>query len=229
MRSPLLALAFAAMTVLPAQARGLKDHEVDSVKGTATPASAEPVLRSRLVRNGPDAARNAAGTAADEGPCPMWSDACAEPRRAQAFIKVAVITPINPGFKALGAAGKTGTIDGPGAPGNGSYTVDANNPYEVKLTIKTGRIDAQLTLSRDPSTGKDTVRRNGRIWKQGAWTTSKDVSFPAQLVYDAARDNGTITWNEEGLAKKEGYWHGASGTTMTIELGGGWDHDFSQD
>ena len=49
--------------------------------------------------------------------------------------------------------------------------------------------------------------------------------------YDAGRDRGLIRWQENGAWKQEGYWGGgrAGRRGMTIELGGGWDHDFSRD
>lgn len=214
MRIPVLAALIVALAAWTGGARSLKEHAVESVGGTA--------VKSGPVVNGPDAVRDAD----DAGPCAMWAEGCVGPKAVQ-FQGTGKVTPINTGFLALGSAGTKGSVDGPGAVANGTYVVDENSPYRVSLTIKTGRMDAQLTLERDPATGSDTVRRKGKIWKKGAFTPYGEVSFPGRIVYDAGRDSGTISWTEDAVAKQEGYWNGASGAAMTIELGGGWDHDFS--
>jgi len=145
----------------------------------------------------------------------------------------AAATPVNAGFRALGPAGSTGKVDGPGRQGNGSYRVLRNDPFLVELTVRTGYVDGTTTLSRDRATGRDTMRFVGRVWDRdaGRFSEPQDVTAEVQISYDAGRDRGLIRWQEDGVEKQEGYWGGgrAGARTMTIELGGGWDHDFTRD
>ena len=140
--------------------------------------------------------------------------------------------PLQTGFMALGRAGKTGSVDGPGRQGNGTYRVEQNDPYALKLRIDTGYVEGTVTLARDQSSGRDTLAFNGRYWDQarGAWGPQLAGSNEVLITYDARGDSGKIRWQENGAWKEERYWGGKAGrTSMTIELAGGWDHDFKQD
>jgi hypothetical protein len=139
-------------------------------------------------------------------------------------------SPIGPGFKALGPAGQTGRIDGPGGKGNGTYQVSRNEDYHLQVVLKTGYLDGTVALARDPATGGTTMRFSGRRWDgdKGQWGPEEDAAKEVVLEYDADRDRGTIRWVEDGEWKSERYWEGAKGDSMTIEFGGGWDHDFKQ-
>lgn len=139
--------------------------------------------------------------------------------------------PINAGFAALGPAGKTGKIDGPGRQGNGTYRVDKNEPLELSVFVNTGYIRAQVTLTRDPQTGKDRARFTGKFWdnRNGRWGPDVDDSSDAVVSFDRKGDSGKLQWNDKGTWKEERYWGGKSGKSMTIEFGGGYDHDFAQD
>ncbi|MBI5209675.1 MAG: hypothetical protein HY927_06880 [Elusimicrobia bacterium] len=133
---------------------------------------------------------------------------------------------INTGFQAMGQAGSTGSVDGPGKQGNGGYRVLANSPFEVSMRVKTGFIDGIMTLKRNPDTGKDTMRYQGRLWKDERWAPNEDTTTDVEIRYDAKRDSGSINWKENGRWKAERYWGGSGGKSMTIEFGGGWDHAF---
>lgn len=168
--------------------------------------------------------------------CGPWGALCGEklPSRDAAAPNArqeGVVTPLTTGFKGLGSAGKTGKIDGPGKKGNGSYRVGKNDPYELQLVIKTGYIDATLTLTRDPATGKDKMRFQGRLWDQGKgdWGLPQDTANDVVVGYNSGNDEGTLRWQENGKWKSEGFWGGKAGTKMTIEFGGGYNHDFEQD
>jgi hypothetical protein len=139
-------------------------------------------------------------------------------------------SPIGPGFKALGPAGKTGSIDGPGGKGNGVYRVVRNDDYHLQVVLKTGYLDGEVTLSRDPDSGAAAMRFAGRRWDndEGKWGRNEDAVKEVVLEYSAKKDLGAIRWVEDGGWKSERYWNGAKGTGMTIEFGGGWDHDFQQ-
>lgn len=142
------------------------------------------------------------------------------------------LSPLDPGFKALGPTGKTGSVDGPGSQGNGRYRVISSEPYQVVLEMKTGYIDGRFTLKRDTTTGKDSLGFSGRLWDQsrGAWAAPTEGINDGLITYDSGKDNGRIKWKENGAWKDEGYWNGRAGNkSMTIEFGGGWDHDLSQD
>jgi hypothetical protein len=140
--------------------------------------------------------------------------------------------PINPGFKAMGPAGGGGKIDGPGKQGNGTFRVLVNDPYEMSMRVQTGYIDGIITLKREPSTGKDTMRYLGRRWNDDAadWNPNEDTLTDITIAYDPKTDRGSIRWTADGEEKSENYWGGGKDDkVMTIEFGGGWDHDFRRD
>ncbi|MBI5882185.1 MAG: hypothetical protein HZB91_03670 [Elusimicrobia bacterium] len=139
-------------------------------------------------------------------------------------------SPINTGFRSMGTAGSKGKIDGPGKQGNGSFKVLVNDPFELSMEVKTGYIDGIITLKRDPATGKDSMRYQGRRRQEEAWGPVEDKLTEIVITYDAKTDRGRISWLEDGEEKSEGYWGGGKNDkVMTIEFGGGWDHDFFRD
>lgn len=165
--------------------------------------------------------------------CGPWGALCAD---SLSMIKSADrynndTGPIGTGFKALGTAGKTGAIDGPGVQGNGTYRVVNNEDYHLQMVVQTGYIAGEITVVRDPASGRTTMRFAGRRWddSKGAWGPSEDATKDVVVEYDAKRDLGYIRWVEDSKWKSERYWNGSKGTGMTIEFGGGWDHDFQQD
>lgn len=140
---------------------------------------------------------------------------------------------INAGFAALGPAGTKGTVDGPGKQGNGAYEMLKNDPFEVIITIETGFISATMTFTRDSLTGADTLRFVGKKWDTmtGKWGPPTDRTNSLTVNYNPGRDRGNFHWLEDGKSYTERFWDGgqASSRSMTIELGGGWDHTFSHD
>lgn len=139
------------------------------------------------------------------------------------------ILPISRGFQALGGPGSKGSIDGPGGRGNGTFRVELNDPFEIRLWIDTGYTKARMTLKRDAA-GKDTMRFEGRMFEDGAWSDHRDKTSQVFISYDAGKDRGSIKWKEDGKWKQENYWDGRAGRrSMVIELGGGWDHEFKRD
>lgn len=138
--------------------------------------------------------------------------------------------PVQTGFKALGGAGAKGKIDGPGWKGNGTFYVYKNDPYEISMWIATGYVEGVITIKRDKKTGRDRSNFKGRYWDQdkGDWGPQVDGGNDVVITYDAGRDKGRIRWKENGKWKQERYWGGKSGKSMTIELAGGWDHDFKR-
>lgn len=165
--------------------------------------------------------------------CGPWGAFCAQPLALASAPQSTQNekTPFGSGFKALGPAGKTGKIDGPAGKGNGTYRVDVNEDYRLEAVIKTGYMDGRVVLTRDPSTGATTMRFVGRRWDgdKDEWGPDEDAAKEVVLEYDAKKDRGAIRWVEDGDWKSERYWGGAEGADMTIEFGGGWDHDFQQD
>lgn len=161
--------------------------------------------------------------------CGVLGERCAD-RESTVPTPVAFdVSPLSTGFVALGPAGTTGKIDGPGSQGNGAYRVDKNDPYEVALTLDTGYIKGQATLKRDPLTGKDSIRFAGKVWENGKLSEHRDNTHDAVISYKSKDDAGTIRWTENSGKKAEDFWGGKSGRSMTIEFGGGYDHDFQQD
>lgn len=165
--------------------------------------------------------------------CGPFGALCADVLPAQeplALAEAPAAQPINRGFQALGAPGSKGSIDGPGSKGNGSFRIELNDPFEIRLWIDTGYTKARMTLKRDPATGVDTMRFEGRMWEDGRWSDHRDKISTVFISYDAGRDRGSIKWKEKGQWKQENYWDGRAGRrAMVIELGGGWDHEFKRD
>lgn len=161
--------------------------------------------------------------------CGVLGENCAD-RESAAPTPVAFdASPLSTGFVALGPAGKTGKVDGPGSQGNGTYRVDKNDPYEVAITLDTGYIKGQVTLKRDSQTGNDSIRFAGKVWENGKLSEFRDNTHGAVISYKPKDDEGTVRWTESGGKKAEDFWGGKSGNSMTIEFGGGYDHDFKQD
>lgn len=163
--------------------------------------------------------------------CGIWGILCSEDMPFRAASARENVQPINTGFKALGLAGVSGKIDGPAWKGDGTYRMKRNDSLEVDIIINTGYIDGQMTLTRDPQTGADTLRFAGRLWDKdkNCWGPDRDDISNITIIYDAKKDRGEIPWKENGETKKEQYWNGKKGRTkMTIEFGGGWDHAFQR-
>lgn len=163
--------------------------------------------------------------------CGPWGVLCAKARSFKSASKgQADASPINTGFKALGKAGASGTIDGPGKQGNGTYTIVENEPYKVGIIIATGYLEGQLTLTRDPGTSGDRIDFSGKVWdkEKSCWGAQVAGTSSTKLSYDNRRDQGQIPWELNGALSEEKYWGGGKEgrTKMTIEIGGGWDHDF---
>lgn len=133
------------------------------------------------------------------------------------------------GFTDLGPKDTTGDIDGPFRRGNGTYKVLENGLYTLSSEIKTGYMDIVFTLKRDTGTARDTASVVGRIWKDDRWV-DVDGTNVVKVEYDPKRDKGKIKWEEDGEKKSEGFWRGEDDDgRMTIEFGGGYNHDFKQD
>ncbi|MBI5624374.1 MAG: hypothetical protein HY924_11400 [Elusimicrobia bacterium] len=166
--------------------------------------------------------------------CGVFGSACDGKRPAPGPVLAAGDPPpINPGFKTMGPAGSGGRVDGPGKQGNGTFKVLVNDPYVMSMRVQTGYIDGIMTLSRDPKTGKDTMRYQGRRWndEKRDWNPFEDKLTEITITYDPKEDRGRIRWVDDGEEKSEGYWGGGGDDDklMTIEFGGGWDHDFHRD
>lgn len=162
--------------------------------------------------------------------CGIWGILCAEDMPFRAASTSENVRPINTGFKALGGAGTPGKINGPGWKGDGTYRMKRNDSLEVSIIINTGYIDGQMTLARETQTGADTLRFAGKLWDKdkNCWGPYRDDVGNITIIYDAKKDRGEIPWKENGETKKERYWSGKKGRKMTIEFGGGWNHDFIQ-
>lgn len=135
---------------------------------------------------------------------------------------------LNDGFLSLGPAGTKGEVDGPGSQGNGTYEVLKNDPYEIRLQVKTGYVDCLFVLSRDPVTGQDGMRLSGKQWdrEKNRWAAEKDVSFAAEVRYDRSEDRGLIRYKKGDKWLEERFWGVDEGTRMVIEFSGGWNHEF---
>ncbi|MBI5202738.1 MAG: hypothetical protein HY925_14190 [Elusimicrobia bacterium] len=136
---------------------------------------------------------------------------------------------VNQGFEALGPAGSTGKVDGPFLRGNGRYEVLRNDATELQLHLKTGYVDGTLRLLIDAADkvwlgfwGKVFDPRNGKTYDLKNWAQIR-------MDYDARKDEGAFRWVENGKPKSEHFSGGASGNDMTIELAGGWDHQFKRE
>lgn len=139
-------------------------------------------------------------------------------------------TPINSGFMALGAAGKTGKISGPPLGGDGTYRVIQNDASQMVFDMNTGYVAGRFTLKRDAATGKDTLGFDGQT-KSGpfsGWTPSKGI-YDGQVTYAPGSDSGTILWQLNGQMIQDTYSGGRAGSrTMVITLKGN-KHTFTQD
>jgi hypothetical protein len=151
-------------------------------------------------------------------------------RAAITFKAAQVGTPINTGFLALGAAGKTGTIKGPPLGGDGTYRVLQNDAAQMVFDMKTGYVVGRFTLRRDAATGKDTLGFDGQT-KDGpfsGWTPGSGI-FAGQITYNPGADSGTILWVLDGAQVNDAYNGGRAGSrSMTITLKGN-KHTFTQD
>ena len=141
-----------------------------------------------------------------------------------------VDAPINAGFQALGAAGKTGKVSGPGlfGGGDGTYAVVRNDPDQMVFDMKTGFVNGRFTLKRDLATGKDLLGFAGQI-KDGPMADWKPIAgnYSGQIAYDAGSDSGTIAWTLAGSQVTDTYSGGRTGA-MTITLKGN-AHTFTPD
>jgi hypothetical protein len=143
----------------------------------------------------------------------------------------AVVAPLNTGFQALGPAGKTGKVNGPGpfGEGDGTYDVVQNDPDQMVFDMKTGYVNGRFTMSRDPATGKDTLGFAGQT-KDGPfadWVTATG-NYAGQISYNSGSDSGTIQWQFEGASVTDTYSGGRAGSkSMTITLKGN-SHTFTQ-
>ena len=233
MRNPLALLAIVSLlapAAAPAQTSGpFAASDMESARGIV--GGMQSFSRGLTLRDHPAAAGEAVPLELLR--CGPWGVFCAQ------HLTMAIApqstqnekTPFGAGFKALGPVGKTGKIDGPGGKGNGAYRVDVNEDYRLEAIIKTGYMAGRVVLTRDPATGAATMRFAGRRWDsdKGEWGAEEDKTKEVVVEYDAKKDRGTIRWVEDGEWKSERYWGGAEGADMTIEFGGGWDHDFQQD
>lgn len=219
--------ALAAAAPAPAQGDLLAQARAALQRGGFPIADSPPVVVPVRL---PTAAADEAEPAFRVPACGLFGAQCpATPSETKA--KSAGV-PLQTGFMALGPAGKTGTVDGPGRQGNGTYRVDRNDPYALRLWIATGYVEGAVSLTRDQATGRDVLGFSGKYWDQdkGGWGAPVDGSNEVVITYDARKDSGKIRWQEGGSWKEERYWGGRGGrTAMTIELAGGWDHDFKQD
>jgi len=127
------------------------------------------------------------------------------------------------GFLDLGPSGTGGDIDGPGGDGDGTFKTLERADDTVSLEIKTGYVDARISLVQDPKTCDRAMVVRGKV--RGKEVDGKNE---VAITYDADSDEGTIAWKENGKEKAEDFWKGEDGDTkMTIELGGGYNHDFT--
>ena len=196
--SALLALALAAAVPVSAQTFGMSEE-----LGAA-------IMQSRKLAAGAPQA-----TAA-------FRAAAAAPVTAQAA------APINTGFLALGAAGKTGTVQGPAA-SQGTYKVWQNDATQMIFDMSTPFVVGRFTMKRDAASGKDILGFEGST-KDGlfsGWTPSKGV-YAGQITYSAGSDSGTIAWQLNGEQIRDTYKGGRAGSrSMTITLQGH-EHTFTQ-
>jgi hypothetical protein len=196
--SALLALALAAAVPCSAQTFGMSEE-----LGAA-------VISARRLSAG------AAQTVA------AFRAAAAAPVTAQAA------APVNTGFLALGAAGKTGTVKGPPG-GDGTYKVWQNDATQMIFDMQTGYVVGRFTIKRDQASGKDILGFEGST-KDGpfsGWTPSKG-NYAGQVTYNAGSDSGTIAWQLNGEQIRDTYKNGRAGSrSMTITLQGH-EHTFTQ-
>ena len=196
--SALLALALAAAVPVSAQTFGMSEELGAAVMNSRRLAAGAPQAVAQL-------------RAADAAP-------------AQA----AAVAPINAGFLALGAAGKTGRVQGPPG-GDGTYKVWQNDAAQMVFDMDTGYVSGRFTIKRDPATGKDLLDFEGST-KDGPfsdWKPSKGV-YAGQVSYDARTDSGSIVWRLDGQVIRDTYKNGRGGSrSMIITLKGN-EHTFTQ-
>lgn len=133
------------------------------------------------------------------------------------------------GFADLGPKGTTGSIDGPNKKASGTYEVLELECHMAAFKVKTGYMDLELALVRDPKTGQDEIVIKGK-----AEDEEIEGRNAVALKYDEDDDEGEIAWkqkNKDGEEedKEEGFWKGEKprDSKMTIEFGGGYNHDFA--
>jgi hypothetical protein len=157
--------------------------------------------------------------------------AVAQFRAASVKLRAAqAASPINAGFLALGAAGKTGSIKGPPMGGDGTYRVIQNDPTQMVFDMKTGYVAGRFTLTRDAATGKDMLGFDGKT-KDGPFSgwTQISGSYPGLIAYNAGSDSGTIDWQFNGEQIRDTFNGGRAGSrSMVITLKGN-THTFTQD
>lgn len=138
------------------------------------------------------------------------------------------VTAINLCFKALGPAGASGRVSGPGllGMGDGTYSVVENGPNRVILRMQTGFVNGRFVLQRDPNTGTDVIGFAGQVMENGAWSPYREGFNPGRVTYDAGNDTGTIEWMAEGRRRQDRYERGGGDSrAMRITLNGH-NHDF---
>jgi len=228
-----LASAFLATGSAPGQSAGIEPFPASDME------AAQGLVGQMRALSGTISSRPVPRAAAEDAAafelmrCGPWGASCAD-----LFATTALspgysndTSPIGTGFKALGPAGKTGTVDGPGIQGNGVYRVVSNDAYRLQIVVQTGYISGEITLVRDPDSGHTTMRFAGYRWdkKKKAWGPQEDKTQDVVVEYNEKKDLGYMRWVEDGQWKSERYYDGRKGTSMTIEFGGGWGHDFYQD
>jgi len=187
----------------------------------AVPVSAQPFgMSEELGAAGMNSRKLAAG--APQAVAAFRASAAA-PVTAQAA------APLNTGFLALGAAGKTGRVQGPPG-GDGTYKVWQNDATQMIFDMKTGYVVGRFTIKRDQASGKDILGFEGST-KDGpfsGWTPSKG-NYAGQVTYNAGSDSGSISWQLNGEQIRDTYKNGRAGSrSMTITLKGN-EHTFTQD
>lgn len=133
------------------------------------------------------------------------------------------------GFADLGGKGTKGKIDGPNKKAGGTYEVLELDCHLAAFKVKTGYMDLELALIRDPKTGQDEIAIKGKAEEEEI-----DGRNAVALKYDEEDDEGEIAWKQKNKdgdeeEKEEGFWKGEKprDRKMTIEFGGGYNHDFT--
>jgi hypothetical protein len=190
----------------------------------AVPASAQPFGMSEELGA---AVMNARKLAAGAPQAVAEFRAAAAPSPADGSL-VKLPAPINTGFLALGAAGKTGTVQGPAA-SEGAYKVWQNDATQMIFDVSTPFVVGRFTMKRDAASGKDLLGFEGST-KDGlfsGWTPSKG-NYAGQISYNAGTDSGAIQWQMNGEKILDTYSGGRAGNrSMTITLKGN-KHTFTQ-
>ncbi len=222
------------MTLLPlllAAAAAANDFSVANTLGAIRDNAGNMRNLSGQAARG-DARANQDAFARDLAAHGIWGGGKADSVSARAAAAQApAVTPINLGFAALGTRGAKGRIKGPHPLGfaDGAYQMVANDPYLVVIYARTGYIDGQISIRRDPLTGKDMLGFAGRLMENGSWSATRSGINDGVVAYDPASDSGTIRWLFNGQWKQDVYAHGRSGArAMRIGLSGH-PHDFFQE